>query len=337
MKYNIITFGSATQDIFIKSKEFSPALEKNLLKNKEACFLFGSKIKVDDIFLSLGGGGTNSATTFVRQGFKTAYCGMVGEDVFGELAIKELENLKIDTSFIKKTKEKSTNISVSFNYPGKDKMAFVYRGASDLLNKKNIPFLKIKNIQWFYLAPFAGKMVDLTEDLINFAKKNKIKVALNPGYNQLSLPKTILERILKNIDVLILNREEASLLAKIHYDKEAEIFKKINEITQRIVVMTKGREGAVISDGKYLYQVPILFKRKPIDTTGAGDAFGSGFVSGLIQKNDIVFAAQLAAANSAYCVNQWGAKKGLLKKEQSWSKVKVIKIKCLEGKKCWIN
>ncbi len=261
---------------------------------------------------------------------------MVGDDLPGDYIIKELKKMKVDTSLIKKTKEKSTNISVFLAYPGKDKTVLVYRGASDVLEKEDIPWDKIKNARWFYLSPFAGGLANLTEEVINFAKKNKIKVAFNPGYSQLKMPKPALERILIKIDVLILNREEASSLTGISYQKEREVFKKIDAMVKGIAIMTKGGEGVVVSDGKYLYRAPSL-KLKMVDGTGAGDAFGSGFVSGLIQKNDVTFVTQLAMANSGYAITEWGAKTGLLDKGQKFPKVKVTKEKCLENGICQIK
>ncbi len=341
--YDVITFGSATQDIYVKSKKFSPVAKKSFAAGRGICFPAGSKIEVEDILLSSGGGGTNTAATFTKQGLKTAWCGRVGDDSFGNLIIKELGNLKIDTTFISKTKDKLTNTSVFLAYPGKDRTILVYRGASDSLGKNDIPWSKIKNAKWFYLAPFAGNFVALTEKMVNFAKKNKIKVALNPGYNQLTLPRKNLERILAKVDILILNREEASLLTKIPYQKEKAIFKKLDELVHGICIMTKGGQGVVVSDGRYLYRAPSLYPEivasglKFIDSTGAGDAFGSGFVVGMIQKNNIVFAIQLAMANSGYVITKWGAKNGLLKKGRRWPKTKVTKELCLENGLCQIK
>jgi len=326
--FDIITFGSATQDIYLKSEKFLPVFGKEFTTGKGICLPLGSKIEVEDIFFTSGGGGTNTAATFANQGFKVAYCGMVGDDNFGKLITDEIKKYGIDTSLIKKTEKMPTNIAVLLMQPGNDRTLLVYRGASDLLGKKDIPWAKIKNTKWMYLAPFAGKLTDITEELIDFAQKNKIKVAFNPGYNQLTMPKAVLPKILKKIDVLILNREEASLLTKIPYQKETEIFKKIDELTPGIAIMTKGREGVVVSDGRYLYQAESL-GMKLVDGTGAGDAFGSGFVSGLIQKNDLSYAIQLAMANSSFAITKLGAKEGILRKNQPWPKVKVSKANYL--------
>jgi len=334
--FDIITFGSATQDIYLESKKFLPVLSKEFATGKGICLSLGSKIEVEGVFLTSGGGGTNTAATFASQGFKVAYCGMVGDDNFGELVINDLKKYNVDTNLIKKTKKMSTNISVLLMQPGSDRTILVYRGASDLLARGDIPWDKIKKAKWFYLAPFAGKLTEATEELIGFAKKNKIKVAFNPGYNQLTFPEPVLQKILKEIDVLILNREEASLLTKIPYQKEEEVFKKIDQLTPGIAIMTKGGEGATVSDGKHLYYAKSL-GMKLVDGTGAGDAFGSGFVSGLIQKNDVIYAIQLAMANSSFAITKLGAKEGILRKNQPWPKIKVFKEACSANDLCQVK
>lgn len=325
--FDIITFGSASQDIYLESKKFLRVRGKGFTTGEGVCFNIGSKIEVEEAFFSSGGGGTNTAATFAKQGLKIAYCGQVGSDCFGNLIINELKELKISTDLISKTTEKPTNISVILTYPAGDRTILTYRGASDILEKKNIPWNKIKNTKWFYLAPFSGKLVNLTEPLINFAKEKGIKVAFNPGYKQLNFSRLIIERILKKVDILILNQEEASLLTKISFQKEKEIFKKLDNLVNGIVIMTKGAEGVVVSDGKYLYYAESL-GFKIVDRTGAGDAFGSGFLSGMIKKDDIIFAIQLAMANSGSAITKWGAKGGLLEKGQKWQKVSVKKDNC---------
>jgi ribokinase len=330
---DVITFGSATQDVYVKSRKFLPVLGRKFTTGKGICLTLGSKIEVEDIFLGSGGGGTNTAATFASQGLKVAFCGQIGDDHFGNLIGAEMKELKIGREFVLKTKNKLTNTSVFLVFPGKDRTILVYRGASDDLEKSDIPWQKIKKTRWFYLAPFSGKLANLTEDLVSFAHKAGIKVAWNPGYNQLKFKPSVLRRILKKVDILILNQEEASLLAKIPFQREKDIFERIDEMMGGIAIMTKGEEGVVVSDGRYLYRAPAL-KSEFVDATGAGDAFGSGFVAGIIEKNNVSFAIQLAMANSSSCIGRWGAKEGLLKKNQKWPKVKIIKEPCSENGLC---
>lgn len=323
--YDIITFGSATWDVFLKP--MGPKIikdEKKFITGKGVCFNLGSKINVQEIHFSSGGAGTNTAATFVKQGYKVAYCGTIGDDFSGKEILRELKQVGIDTSLIIKTKERPTNTSVVFtSTDNEDRTIFVYRGASELLGKKDIPWKKLK-AKWFYLGPLSGQLCSIFEDIVDFANRNKIKVFVNPGNCQLSFPPEKLKNILKKTDILLLNFEEASFLTKVPYSQEEKLFKKVDDIYPGITIMTKGPDGVIVSDGKYLYKAGIL-KTKVVDRTGAGDAFGSGFLSEYIKSNDIIRAIQLGIANSSACLSSWGAKNRLLNKNSGYKKVKVIK------------
>ncbi len=323
--YDIITFGSATWDIFLTPESYQIAKNKKFVTGKGICFNLGSKVDVENIYLSSGGGGTNTAATFLRQGFRVAYCATVGDDISGREIIEELKKLGVDISLIFTTKLKPTNHSIILNISKQGRTILVYRGASELLSKNGIPWRELK-AKWFYLAPLSGKLCSISEDIVNFACKNKIKIAFNPGNSQLSLPSKTLKRILKKVNILILNQEEASLLAKTPYQKEKKVFERIDKMCPGITIMTKGAKGVVVSDGEYLYRTK-KSESKVVARTGAGDAFGAGFVSGFIKKNNIPYAIQLASANAFSCIQKIGAKKGLLKRTDSWQKVKVIKSK----------
>jgi len=318
--FDVISFGSASQDIFLRLNKNQAIDGKKFVAGKGVCFDLGAKINIEEIYLYSGGGGTNTAAAFARQGLKTAYCGAVGKDSAGKEIIKELSDRGVDITFVHE-KEKPTNHSVVLNLPGKDRTIFVYRGASEFLTKEDITWDRAES-KWFYLAPLP---CEISKYIIDFAKDKSIKIALNPGIPFLSLPKKALSEVLNKIDILLLNQEEAAFLTKIPFAKEKEIFKKIDEMCPGIAVMTKGEKGVVVSDGKYLYSAKAL-KSKVIDKTGAGDSFGSGFVSGFIKANgDIEHAIQLGTANSASCLQQWGAKNGLLGEKDNWGKVKIMK------------
>jgi len=315
--FDIITFGSATRDMFLKSGEFKAVAQKKFITEQGLCISLGSKIPVEDLEFATGGGGTNPAATFALHGFKIAYCGKVGGDMGGRAIIEELENLGINTKLVVRDKNCKTNYSVVLSVPGKERTILVYRDASEKLIPAEIPWKKLKT-KWFYVSPLSGKLVKIFNPLISFARKNNIKVFLNPGNTQLSLPKKVWLPILKTIDILMLNQEEAALLSGIPYKKEKEIFERLDGWTKGIVVMTRGPFGPVVSDGKFRYSAGCLKERKLIDRTGAGDAFGSGFLTGFIKsKGDIAYAIQFGSANATGCIEKFGAKSGILKKGES--------------------
>ena len=155
-----------------------------------------------------------------------------------------------------------------------------------------------------------------------FRSEKRLWQALNPGNTQFELPKKVWQSVLKSIDILILNQEEAAMLTGVQFEKESEIFKKMKGMTKGIIVMTKGPAGLVVSDGKFKYSAGILKEKRMVDRTGAGDAFGSGFLSGFIKKNgDIPYAIQFGSANATGCIEEFGAKNGILTKGESCSRV----------------
>lgn len=335
MAFDIITFGSATRDIMVKPRGLT-ALKygSDPATGKGVCFPFGSKIDVEEIEFNSGGGGTNTAATFTKQGFKTAFLGAVGEDSAGKEIKEELKSLNIDTKFVFTIKEKPTNHSIIILTEGEDRTILAYRGAAELLGKENIPWGKLK-AKWIYLAPLTGLLCDIFEDIIDFAIKNKIRITTNPSIQQLSMPSEKLRSIFSKIDVLFLNKEEASFLTKIPLQEENEIFKKIDEICRGVVVMTKGGQGVVVSDGEYIYRAKPNTDRKIVDTTGAGDSFASGFISEYIRENgNIEKSIQLGLANSTGCISKVGAKNGLLLKGEQFERVEVQKEMCSENGFC---
>jgi sugar/nucleoside kinase (ribokinase family) len=323
--YDIITFGSASQDIFLKSDGFEEIKqEKKFITKKGVCFVLGGKIPVSEIAFSTGGGGTNTAFSFKNFGFKTVYCGTVGDDFPGLQVKCELEEKGMPTNLIFTDVRKLTNYSAII-LTKNDRTALVYRGASEELKK--IPFEKLKT-KWIYLAPLSGKLGNQFGKIVRFCSKNKIKIAVNPGNKQLSLPKNNLKKIFSLVDVLVLNQEESQIAAKMRCYDEEKLLKTLSKWTKGIVVITKGPLGIICTDGKYIYECAALKSNKVIDRTGAGDAFSSGFVSGIMASKTIEDAIQIGLSNATSCIGKFGAKQGLLKKTDNlykWGKAKIKK------------
>jgi len=92
------------------------------------------------------------------------------------------------------------------------------------------------------------------------------------------------------------------------------------------VVGTNGAAGSYAAAAGKLYQAGQYQKVKVVDRTGAGDAFGSGFVAALAKGLPIEDALSLASANATSVVAQMGAKTGILKT----GRVKRMKLKVTE-------
>ena len=315
MNYDVITIGSATRDVFLQGNF-------GFVKRK-LCFELGSKNEVDSIFFSTGGGGTNSAATFSSLGFKVACVSEVGNDSGGQAVLKDLDKLNIDNKFVNMLENFCTAYSVIISTK-EGRAIFVYRGVSQEFVLKDVSLNEL-GAKWFYITSLGGNL-KLLNDLFAFAGKSEIRLAWNPGSKELKLGISKLKSLLLNAGVLILNLEEAQILT--NRKKIKEIFEILINLTNGIVVVTQGNKGVKVCSNKTCYSASAL-GGKAIERTGAGDAFGSGFVTGLILKNDVEYAIQLGMANASSVVSEIGAKNGLLKKNDldEFEKVKVENFK----------
>jgi sugar/nucleoside kinase (ribokinase family) len=330
--FDIITFGSATRDMFVISKNFQAVKSDDFINGKGLCVPSGAKIYIDDLVFASGGGATNCAATFALQGLKTGCVTKVGDDPGGNALIDELKKTGVNTGFLSKDKKFKTAYSVVLSSPHGERTILVYQGACHELKKSDILWPELKKTEWFYISGLAGKSAELFETLVNFACENEIKIAVNPGEAQLKMGIDRLQPLLDKIDVFVLNKEEATRLTCLPYNAEKEIFKRLDLWIKGLVVMTKGPEGVMVTDGRTIFSAGIP-KSEILDRTGSGDAFSSGFVAGLIQrvkhkKPDeaaIEHAIQLGTANATGTVQHLGAKNGLLKKGEwgPWKRVEV--------------
>lgn len=313
---DVITIGNATRDVILQSPAFKVYKDRHFATGYAEAFAFGSKVDIDRIYFGVGGGGINSATTFARQGLKTAYLGKVGEDCPGREVREHLKKENIIDDFLTVSDEVTTSYSTILSTHSGERTVLVYRGEAQALTRTDIDYEKLV-CSWIYITSVAGH-IKILEKILKHAYKNRIKVALNPGVDELNQPEFI--KLLPFVDVLLFNREEAEKLLPKHKRKNNSIFQGFNGITKAITVVTDGTRGAVCGDGRKLYYIEAS-KTEVVDRLGAGDAFGSGFVSGLIQTDgNIVHALQLGVSNAGSVCKLYGATPGILHKNSTIQK-----------------
>ncbi|TSC89598.1 MAG: putative Ribokinase [Parcubacteria group bacterium Gr01-1014_3] len=316
--YDVVAIGSATRDNFLKANY--PLTNWPAAPLKKAIVLpLGEKLGVDEAYFKIGGNSANASVTFARHGFKTACLAKVGNDLPGAEILEQLKKEGVSTSLSVISNEKPTAYSALLLRNG-ERTILSYHGASDTLSIRDLDLEKLK-ARWWYIS-LAGESDAMYPSLIQFAKKNKIKVAFNPsGHHIKHWPNEILDS-LKDIEFLVLNTGEAADLLKMPYKKEKEVFKELDKRMPGIVAITDGPNGAIVSDGKRIYRSGIYREKEIVDRTGAGDAFGSGFTAMLARFRNygdadlIKKAIRFAAANSTSVVEHIGATDGILTREE---------------------
>lgn len=315
----IISIGSAVKDVFLVPSGFKLLTSREFEGDVGLCFAQGGKFEVDEIYYDTGGGATNVAATFRNLGISCACCTKVGKDEVGDEIIQDLKKRGVDTKFITRHHILKTGYSTVLISPTGDRSILVYRGASSDFNPKDIT--TALRAQWFYVTTAKGKM-DFVDKVFSVAKKNKTKVFWNPGKGELQKGFRTLEPYIAQTAILSVNKEEAEMLVG---KKSIQVLlARLSSLAEKVLI-TDGKKGAYYASRDEYFFIPSL-GTKALNATGAGDAFGSGFLAGYVLTQDWKKAAKIAVLNADGVIQEMGAKHGLLEKIPSTQKMNMIKI-----------
>ena len=321
--YDVITIGSATRDVFLISKKFKFLRSDEFETGIGECVSFGSKIELDELVVTSGGGGTNAAVTFARLGCKTAVVTRIGTDGTGRDLLEELAREHVDTSLITQVKKAHTGYSTILTAPNGERSILVDRGVSKTFKKTDLPLTKLK-ASWIYLTSLGGDL-SLALVIAKHAHKHHIKLAYNPGMAEVARGLRAMEPILRHVTLLSLNVEEAQRLTGLETRDIKTLAARILRPAQTLII-TDGQNGA------YAFQNDVqLFIRgrniPAVSRTGAGDAFGSGVVAGLMKGWNVKESLKLALLNAESVIKYYGAKRGILSRFPSTASRASISVK----------
>lgn len=311
MVYEIISVGSAVIDAFVESDAEE--------KEGKIFFPVGRKLLVRNLGFATGGGGTNCAAAFSKFGLKTGFLGKVGNDENGKEILAELK--KLNVSFLGKAGKEPTGFSIILDSKFRDRTVLTYRGANESLEFSELNLPKLKT-NFFYFATMNDVSLETERKLSLWARQKKIKIFYNPDSHIILRKRKQVLEILKRCEAVFLNEQEAKDLVG-RNDKEC--FAAISKLGPKIVSVTYGEHGAKTSDGNNFYEMSVN-KVPVVERTGAGDAFASGFVAGLVKTGEIATAVRLGGLNSESVIQEKGAKKGLLSWKEAQRNLNKIKL-----------
>lgn len=310
--FDVITIGSATLDVFLRCAHMhiNTHLSEDSGENKEMCLPFGRKMEVDDALFDIGGGGTNAGVTFARQGLNVAAIAKIGKDFAGEKVLHELANEKVNTSFLIQDPNSGTDFATILWAPNFGTTILVYRGKNGL-EISNLP-AQLPQTKWAYISSTDGN-IDLIPN-IKYQMSN-IFISWNPGKKELEQKEKVIAA-LPQIDLLLLNRTELTeLLGEQQETDIKQLLVKAAALQCKSLIVTDGHNGSYyFNGGKWLHANAFVVER--LETTGAGDAFGSAFVTGKIKGLSDIDCLKMASANAASVVTHPGAKKGILSADE---------------------
>ena len=233
-----------------------------------------------------GGAPANVAISFNRMGGSSAFCGKVGDDLFGEYLLGVLRDNNVQLWGTEPTKDAVTTMTfVTLTSDGNRSFTFAQKqGAHLFLEKTDITPDMIQSVKLVHTGSSiltGGTAPEAILYALNMAKENNILVSFDLNYRALQWnnPEDCYNQVIKllpYIDFLKISNEESFL-----FGGDGMLPQIIDRFDIPLVVLTRGAGISSVFWNKQEWQQPSLGKTA-VDTTGAGDAFWGAFLYVLI-------------------------------------------------------
>lgn len=271
--------------------------------------------RISSIEIFSGGCAMNAGIDMAKIGLDVAILGKVGEDSFGDFLLGELSKWGISTSGIAKDPENQTSASVVLSASNGERSFLHTVGANKTFCYDDIDWDVIADSKIVFIAgtmlmdKFDGE--DCARVLKRAKEMGKITV-LDTAWDATGRWMEILGPSMPYIDVFLPSIDEAIELAGGEEDP-SKIADKFFAMGVKQVAIKLGSRGCYLRETKDAPEVIIpCFKTDAVDTTGAGDSFCAGFLSGMVKGLSFEECGRLANAVGAHCVSAKGASTGIV-------------------------
>jgi sugar/nucleoside kinase (ribokinase family) len=274
----------------------------------------GGLVVTRSVTLTTGGNVCNTGVAMAKLGMRVAAAGLVGDDVLGNAVTEKLRAEGVDTSAVFAAPQAQTSATVVAVEPGGERCFFHTPGATALLDAAAFrrcfaTFKQCKYVQVGYFGLLPSLTADLPAVLAELkAAAPETRVALdtvNPTDTWARL-----QPILPHLDLFCPSRTEAaSLTGETSPHKMVAAFRK-HMRPGTLVGIKLDADGCYLDDGQRAVTAP-AYKIDVVDTTGAGDTWFGGLLTGLIRGMPLEQAGRLANRAAADCCTALGASAGV--------------------------
>ena len=318
-KFNIICVGSASKDIFFPTSEgIIIETPEDITATRKIAFELGGKYRVDDRYEAVGGVAANVSCGLARLGFPVASYSCIGGDEMGRFIRQSFNEEGVSTALVTTFPEAKTDLSaIIVMTQNGERTIFHNRDANERLVVEKE---KLRQAEWLFVSALNGAWQQNMDAILAAKKDFDCKLALNPGQHNIKEDTGKVMTALREADVLLLNKDEAiELLLHVLPDASTEdlnnelfLLEKLASCGAKLIGLTDGKRGAWGYDGTEYWSCPIHTRAAVVDSTGCGDAFGSGFLAAHMAGKTLPEALRYGMANSGSVVGFYGAIEGLL-------------------------
>ena len=271
---------------------------------------------VDAITMLPGGDAMNEAIVMSKLGNKVGLVGKIGKDEFGNMLIKHAKNSKVNVKNIKTDNNSNTSVCVVLVDENGKRNFLSYRGANNTLSVEDIDLsiireAKILNIGSMFALPMLDK--GGAEIILREARKNHVITAADMKYDSFHIGFEGIKNTIPFIDYFFPSYDEAAYLTNEKDPvKMADI---LQEAGAKTVVIKLGKEGCYIQSPTEKHRL-VPYDVDVLDTTGAGDNFVAGFLTGILKGWSLKKCGMFANAVASISVQNVGATTAVESMEQ---------------------
>ncbi|WP_416828920.1 ribokinase [Ectobacillus polymachus] len=264
----------------------------------------GETLEAPDFKMGCGGKGANQAVAAAKMGSKVMMVTKIGDDIFADNTIKNLESYGIDTEFTSKVPGTSSGVAPIFVDRESKNRILIIKGANQYLLPEDVDLAAEKLKKCSLIVLQLEIPLQTIYRAIEFGNKHGIPVVLNPAPASKDLD---FDYVCK-CDYFIPNESELELLTGMPVESKEQMreaaFTLIDKGVKNVIV-TMGSRGVMWVTKEKVCTVD-SYKVDAIDTTGAGDAFIGCFAHFFVQNGDVLHAIKMATAFAALSVTKQG-------------------------------
>ena len=293
----VLCVGMLNCDVYFKN------IPRNLMQ-VDTTFARGAIMRV-------GGDAANVATNLAKMGLTTLLCANVTDDVFGNFCCEALAEHGVDTTHVYRTSTSGSATSLMFFDTEGVKHSASFWGGNRTLEPSQITDEMLKKARHMHIGSFVNLQSFFGEPAIDLLKRAKalgltISADISAGGGKPVVWEKI-SQVMPLCDVFTMNENEMFTLTGT--SDEVEAAEKLSVCAPGLLLLKQGPRGVYATDFKgFAKLMPTLTNPDDvIDTTGAGDAFISGYIAGLMHDLSREECIHCGSASSALCLVSMGA------------------------------